>query len=67
MDPLADWEQPYDWTKRIFRVVKLIGSRKSLPLSKQIVLDAKTQLLGRVNHICNTLLVNQPCIRMIPG
>ena len=51
MDPLADWEQPCDWTKRIFKITKWFGSRNSLPLSKQIVLDAKTQLLGKVNHI----------------
>ena len=73
MDPLADWEQPCDWTKRTFKVVNWIGSRNSLPLSKKIVLDAKTQLLGKVNHIqdvfyepigevlfCHAALVIQP-------
>lgn len=51
LDPLVDWEQTSDWTERAFKITEWFGSSTSLPLSKQIVLDAQSQLFGNINHI----------------
>ncbi|EFX70488.1 hypothetical protein DAPPUDRAFT_256953 [Daphnia pulex] len=57
-----DWEQTTDWSERVFQINEWIRSDESLPLSKQLQLDARTQLVGNIDHI--TCVASEPNVEV---
>lgn len=49
LDHCVDWELTTNWAERNFRIIEWIRSDESLPLSKQLELDARAQLVGNID------------------
>lgn len=75
-DHFIDWENHSDWKDRTVKIIQWIGWENSLPLSKELELDARTRLVGNISRIqsaangpdnavnqviyCHAVLVIQP-------
>ncbi len=62
LDHCIDWEQTTNWSERVFQINEWVRSDESLPLSKQLQLDARTQLVGNIDHI--TCVASEPKVEV---
>ena len=62
LDFYVNWELTTNWTERNFRINEWIKSAESMPLFKQVELDARTQLVGNIDRI--TRVENGPNVEV---
>ena len=62
LDYYVNWELTTNWTERNFRINEWIKSAESMPLFKQVELDARTQLVGNIDRI--TRVENGPNVEV---